>query len=176
MELLRICRVCDATAYTEEDLESFTKVENLCKKCKAANDKAYRLRNLDKQKQWNKDKYARLSAEEKVEMSKKQYARQKELYTPDELKERQYFRHTKHKYGVTEEIFYKMLEDQGNSCKVCGCYIDRSNINIDHNHETGEVRALLCCNCNALLGKSNDSPKLLRAALEYLETHSHYGL
>lgn len=175
MELLRKCRVCDGKAYTEEDLESFTKAENLCKECKAANDKAYRLKNLDKQKQWNKAKYAKLSSKEKNEMSKKQHARQRELYTPEELKEQQYFRHTKHKYGVTEEMFFEMLEDQENQCKVCECHIDRSNINIDHNHETGEVRALLCYNCNALLGKSNDSPKLLKAALEYLETHSHYG-
>lgn len=43
---------------------------------------------------------------------------------------------------------------------------------IDHNHVTGEIRALLCNLCNVSIGAMRESPKIARAAAEYLE---HYG-
>ena len=46
---------------------------------------------------------------------------------------------------------------------------------IDHNHETGKVRALLCGPCNVALGGFRESPTLLRAAAEYIESHEGIG-
>lgn len=42
-------------------------------------------------------------------------------------------------------------------------------MHVDHDHNTGHIRGILCQACNVTLGKMNDSPELLRAAAAYLE-------
>lgn len=39
---------------------------------------------------------------------------------------------------------------------------------MDHDHETGETRGMLCSACNKMLGFARDDPEILRRALEYL--------
>ena len=46
---------------------------------------------------------------------------------------------------------------------------------IDHNHETGKFRGILCLNCNSLLGMAGDSVKVLQSAIGYLEQNGSYG-
>lgn len=58
------------------------------------------------------------------------------------------------------------LELQDGKCAICKEPMDQSYI--DHDHETGEVRGLLCHRCNSGLGFFNDDPQRLLAALEYL--------
>jgi hypothetical protein len=42
---------------------------------------------------------------------------------------------------------------------------------VDHNHETGALRGLLCCDCNQALGKFQDSRDILLKAIRYLDKH-----
>jgi len=60
----------------------------------------------------------------------------------------------KHKYGITSEEYYKMLESQNGTCKVCPQTVGYGGkkLAIDHCHKTGKVRGLLCTKCNAALG------------------------
>lgn len=75
-------------------------------------------------------------------------------------------------YGLSVEQVEQMLEMQDNKCDVCHEeFEDTYKVQIDHCHTTGKVRSLLCINCNWLLGKSKDSPDLLRKAADYLEKH-----
>lgn len=63
-----------------------------------------------------------------------------------------------------------MLAQQGGVCGICKD--ERTSdrrFHIDHDHETGAVRGLLCHACNTGIGSLRDSPDLLRAALTYLE-------
>jgi hypothetical protein len=46
---------------------------------------------------------------------------------------------------------------------------------VDHNHETGEVRGLLCNACNTGIGKLGDSVKILENAIKYLKERGSYG-
>ncbi len=65
-----------------------------------------------------------------------------------------------------------MLATQGGRCAICETDEPRgrhSTFNVDHNHETGVVRGLLCCDCNLSIGKLGDDPARLRAAADYLE-------
>jgi hypothetical protein len=78
----------------------------------------------------------------------------------------------KSKYGLTPERVDEMDREQQNRCGICGIVMGLGHgRHIDHNHETGKVRKLLCCNCNRGLGCFKDSPKLLRLARNYLLKH-----
>lgn len=55
------------------------------------------------------------------------------------------------KYNLTHESFQKMLSDQEGKCAICKVLFGKK-INIDHCHDTGRVRGLLCNSCNIVLG------------------------
>lgn len=81
----------------------------------------------------------------------------------------------KHHYGITLDEYEEMMRDQGGLCAICGGVgrTDRdSPLDVDHNHETGDVRALLCVNCNHGLGKFKDDIERLEKAIAYLREHS----
>jgi len=73
-------------------------------------------------------------------------------------------------YGITIEQYGEMLEAQGGVCAICRepCPSGK-NLAVDHCHETGAVRGLLCARCNSGIGQFLDSPDRLRAAIGYLE-------
>lgn len=75
-------------------------------------------------------------------------------------------------YGITLDKYDEMLEAQGGVCAICGqpCRTGRA-LAVDHDHTTGDVRSLLCANCNNGLGRFGDDPSLLRIAADYLEAH-----
>ena len=70
-------------------------------------------------------------------------------------------------YGVDAATIKGMWETQGRRCAICRTPLDLKFV-VDHCHETGCVRGLLCSNCNTGLGLFADSPERLRAALDYL--------
>jgi hypothetical protein len=62
-----------------------------------------------------------------------------------------------------------MLAAQGGVCAICKAAPAQ---HVDHDHETGAVRALLCFNCNGGLGQVKDNPTLLHAAAYYVAFHT----
>lgn len=85
-------------------------------------------------------------------------------------------RQLKHKYGISLEDYKELWEKQQYKCAICegtenATTGDRRNWNfaVDHDHETGKVRGLLCNNCNRGLGLLQDNPELLRKAANYVE-------
>lgn len=77
------------------------------------------------------------------------------------------------KYGLTPEAFNRMLSDQENKCLVCKLEFGAERLktpHVDHCHETGVIRGLLCCHCNQGLGHFRDNSELLAAAIQYLNT------
>ena len=82
--------------------------------------------------------------------------------------------HLQRNYGITLNDFDRMVLEQGGRCACCGT--DRAggrhNVwNVDHDHTTGEVRQLLCKNCNMVLGQVDDDHEHLLALIKYLERH-----
>jgi hypothetical protein len=69
------------------------------------------------------------------------------------------------KYGITVEQFAEMHERQGGLCECCR---NAPATDIDHDHDTGRVRALLCGPCNRGLGQFGDNPERLLLAAAYL--------
>lgn len=92
---------------------------------------------------------------------------------PEKYRERLY----KKKYGITIADYNAILEEQDGKCAICGTSDPRGQgvFHIDHNHVTGKVRGLLCCDCNTGIGSLKDSPEVLLSALNYLEENGHYG-
>jgi hypothetical protein len=74
------------------------------------------------------------------------------------------------------QSYQALLDSQNGGCAICGvCDGHRSNggqtcrLALDHDHQTGRLRGLLCNNCNQGLGRFKDSVALLEAALRYLK-------
>lgn len=78
------------------------------------------------------------------------------------------------KYGLTEDLHQELKNIQENKCAICGSKPDKgtttnsNELHIDHDHETNEVRGLLCHFCNVGLGQFKDNEQLLFAAIQYL--------
>lgn len=72
------------------------------------------------------------------------------------------------RYGLTPEQYDAMLAEQDGRCAVCRCTSSR-RLHVDHCHETGRVRGLLCFNCNSALGHAKDDTQRLQALIRYLE-------
>lgn len=79
--------------------------------------------------------------------------------------------HRKYLYGLTEEKFNKMFEVQNGCCAICGKHQSdfKRALSVDHCHESGSVRGLLCSKCNTGLGSFKDDPTLLMKAAKYLQ-------
>ena len=75
----------------------------------------------------------------------------------------------KYKYGLTREKYFGMILEQKNKCKICMCNMETPQI--DHNHDTGEVRALLCRSCNTTLGLVNENPDTLYNMINYINDY-----
>ena len=77
-------------------------------------------------------------------------------------------------YGITLAEYEQMWIQQGGTCAVCGQFETTLRcgrpvlLAVDHCHETGEVRGLLCNNCNRAIGMLGDNPAVLASAVEYL--------
>jgi hypothetical protein len=85
-------------------------------------------------------------------------------------------RNLKHKYGVNLEWYEDQFKKQNYSCAICESKTNKTsgdrefwNFSVDHCHDSGKVRGILCNNCNRALGLLQDSAELLQRAKNYLE-------
>lgn len=78
--------------------------------------------------------------------------------------------HQAHKH-ISLEDYNRIFDAQNGCCAICGRHqseLDK-RLSVDHDHETGEVRGLLCHGCNLGLGYFKDSPTRLSNASAYLQ-------
>lgn len=76
------------------------------------------------------------------------------------------------KYGISAHDYDMLLAAQGGVCAVCqkdGRDRLGRRLHVDHDHETGVVRGLLCTRCNNAIGHAGDSASRLRELADYLE-------
>lgn len=78
-------------------------------------------------------------------------------------------------YNISKEDYFLLLKKQNNLCAICNkpeTAKDRNGnqkvLAIDHNHKTGQVRGLLCQNCNTALGLLNEDKDILTNAIFYI--------
>jgi hypothetical protein len=74
-------------------------------------------------------------------------------------------------YGLTHGQYLALLEAQDGACAICGNGSQQRALAVDHDHETGAIRGLLCDRCNPMLGYARDNTGVLQAAIEYLKQY-----
>ena len=114
-----------------------------------------------------------MTATEKRKAYAREYAREWRLKNPDMAQNNELKRH----YGITLEDYRSLLAEQGGGCAICGALpgttgsgnSSKGTLAVDHCHDLGIVRGILCTNCNLGLGSFFDKPELLVAAATYLQ-------
>ena len=74
--------------------------------------------------------------------------------------------------NITVEQYNKIFKKQKSACKICNVKVKLKALNVDHNHNTGKIRGLLCDKCNKGLGIFNDDFTLIYVAYKYLRKFS----
>jgi hypothetical protein len=118
---------------------------------------------LDFHKDKRKKKYPQLQAE-CIECSRIRNKRR----TRETMYNRQY--HFKTRYNISLEDYENKKKAQQDCCEICKKKSDK--LFVDHDHDTNEIRDLLCNACNWGLGQFKDNPKYLLAAANYLIKHN----
>lgn len=132
------------------------------------------------EKKWIRDYHkspqGKAKNQEWIAQNQIKIAEYKRLYREDEQKRAQnkiYHRAKwlKDAFNMTVADYMALYEKQDGKCAICGSAQNgKKNFCIDHDHETGKVRGLLCHNCNVSVGLMKDSPSLLRKAADYLDS------
>ncbi len=119
------------------------------KAAKAAYDKVYSEKNKEIKKERNKQHYQK----------NPEYRKNVKL---------------KNKFGITLNDYNDMFAAQSGCCKICGKHQQefKKALCVDHCHTTGKVRALLCNNCNTMIGMAFENKEILLNGIKYLEEYN----
>lgn len=115
-------------------------------------------------------KQYRIANREKINKQKREYRLANKGSRKDEAR-----RHwLKSRYKMTTEDYDVMLHNQNGCCAICGKHwsVENRTLHIDHNHSNGNIRGLLCRNCNTALGLLNEDSALFDKAKEYLKKNN----
>lgn len=148
----KICNTCNE----EKEISLFQKDKfrkdgksNRCKKCTRIRRTRPEVRNYDLA--YNK-MYAKKNAEHVRKRSRK--------------------RNVFKKHGITQEQYLFFLTLQNERCAICLIHVSEDlypHLSVDHDHKTGEIRGLLCNNCNRGIGLLKDNVEVLLNAAKYLK-------
>lgn len=129
-----------------------------CKVCSRASRRAWYVVNREKAianvKRWQQANRVEYNAKQRAYRSKRR-----------DIEREGHLRRT---FNMSQADYDDLLARQGGGCRICGKEPRKISLHVDHDHETGEVRGLLCVGCNNSLGQMHDDPHLLLRAVEYV--------
>lgn len=140
-------------------------------------DRAYYLANRERintrSREWsrnNRDKVNAAARKRRKENPEKSREARKRQYwrNPEKWRAQASAKSLMRLYGLSVEDYLTLLSKQGGVCAICGVAPTTRKLAVDHNHDTGKNRGLLCDNCNNGLGRFKDDPTRLRSAASYL--------
>lgn len=190
--LKQCSRCCEWKARTEFRRASKRKdgLQCECKDCANERSRRYSEENHDKilaaQRKYrknNKKKISEYSRNYRIKNKEKlsERARQHRLNNLEDCRAKERSRYAEKReqfrerqlnnlYGITAQEYSFLLQQQDNKCACCGADQDESHsFNVDHDHETGDVRGLLCRRCNMGIGLLGDDINGVTAAVLYLQ-------
>lgn len=155
---LRRCRSCNAVKLLADFGANKDRTRDRCKPCVNAQMKQYAEEARDRDPEgWR----ARKSASDR---------RSKARLSPEAKAARERRYNLRRNYDVDPAWVEEKLAEQGGLCAICfGAESKGKNWHVDHDHETGELRGVLCATCNVGLGAFGDSVDALSAAIAYLD-------
>ena len=120
----------------------------------------------DKQKQLERSR--KYEAEHRIarRLKNKRWVANNKLYLRD-YKWKQALK----KYGISTEQYNEMFLKQAGNCAICGVNQSKftKRLYVDHDHKTGNVRGILCVNCNMLIGHAMEDVGILVKSINYLK-------
>jgi len=132
------------------------------------------LKTPEAQRKANKKYYQEHKDQAKI------YRDKYKLFNKEKLKEQDRISRLVRNYGISIEEYNGLLEEQDHKCAICGkgetIKLKNGNtrlLSIDHNHNTGQVRGLLCHKCNTTLGFLSENLQLFDKAKEYLTKYKN---
>ena len=139
------CKVTKTPADFYASKGTWDGLQKRCKECMAAQYDGWRKNNMDyvagKAREWR-------------------------AKNPERVKDH----HLLKNYGIDYGTYDRMFAEQGGKCAICGTKSTgrHTRFHVDHCHKTGEVRGLLCHNCNHGIGHFKHSPEILQSAINFL--------
>ena len=132
-------------------------------------EQTYYQRNKEQAKARRKELYY-LNKERDNQYSKEYYRKNKEQIQQrngtDSAQRKRFTKHILDRYNMTLDQWNTLLIEQNGRCSIC--FNTMQNPHVDHCHDTGNIRGLLCSSCNRGLGYFGDNPETLKIALAYL--------
>jgi hypothetical protein len=129
-----------------------------CKLCHGAQQKRWYAENRESAiagvKRWQQENKEHLHA------YRREYRKRRQAEDRDA--------HLRRTFGFSSAQYEDMLAAQGGGCAICGKPPGKISLHVDHDHESGEIRGLLCVGCNNALGQFKDDCDLLSRAAGYL--------
>lgn len=185
----KVCRVCgEILQLTEENFYpqggGRVGLRGECKRCYRVLQLEYYSKNIDAIRKRGADyrlrnaeqikEKAQSKREERREKAREYYYKNKEQIKErnKKTKARKKLRRLERVFDIKEDFIVELMNDQRGCCKICGDSLTtpESSLSycVDHDHNTGEIRGLLCLLCNSLLGFARDNKDILRSAINYL--------
>lgn len=103
-----------------------------------------------------------------------EYARERARSYRAQHLEAELARSLRRSFGLSVDQYSDMMAAQNGVCAICGGKNKHGRrLFVDHDHKTGEIRALLCRNCNNALGMVDDQVGILEKMIHYLSRHKN---
>lgn len=151
---MKYCPKCDTILKSECFSKASKRKDGLasaCKDCSSEYGKRWYRRQLETQENFLEDRATK---------RRTYYEENKEQFRRHLLKQR---------YGMTLEEYWRLDELQNHECALCGKEELEKDLCVDHCHETGKIRGLLCGKCNRGIGMFGDNLEGVEKVVKYLK-------
>lgn len=143
-----------------------------CKECLHEKQARYREEHREEHRDYDRRRYKEKGDEIRARVKQYAQANPEKVSTTKKVcrkkKPERVLAANLKKYNLTIVGYNALLLAQDGCCAICRKPPEKHRLSVDHDHETGRVRGLLCGNCNAMLGHAHDNVQTLELAIKYL--------